>query len=130
MTEKSKKQNVKKGCTFLIAILIGASVFLYFTCEDEPQKPLTKQELHQQNIQKLFSGWDGSHIKLTEIIKQSLNDPESFNHLETTYIDKDSFLIVTTKFTAKNGFGGTVRNEVVVKSDTLGNITEVIKGIE
>lgn len=130
MKEKSKKQDVKKGCIYLISIVFGVSLFFYFTCKGEPEKPLTKEERHQQNIQKLFSGWDGSHIKLTEIIKQSLNDPDSYEHLETTYIDKDSFLIVTSKFTAKNGFGGTVRNEVVVKSDTLGNILEVIKGIK
>ncbi|MEO9513456.1 MAG: hypothetical protein ABJN84_00415 [Flavobacteriaceae bacterium] len=130
MTEKAKKQDVKKGCAFLIASVFGLSIFFYFTCEGEPEKPLTKKEQHQQNIQKLFSGWDGSHIKLTEHIKQSLNDPDSYEHLETTYIDKDSFLIITTRFTAKNGFGGRVKNEVVVMSDTLGNITEIIRDMD
>ncbi|MCL6266582.1 hypothetical protein [Flagellimonas myxillae] len=130
MTEKSKKQDIKKGCIYLIAIVFGVSIFFYFTCDGEPEKPLTKEEQHQQNIQKLFSAWDGSHIKLTEYIKQSLNDSESYKHLETSYIDRDSFLIVTTKFTAKNGFGGTVRNEVVIACDTLGNIIEVLKDME
>ncbi|MEM9078186.1 MAG: hypothetical protein AAGC43_14175 [Bacteroidota bacterium] len=130
MTKESKKEDIKKGCIYLISIVFGLSLFFYFTCEGEPEKPLTKEEQHQQNIQKLFSGWDGSHIKLAEYIKQSLNDPDSYEHLETTYIEKDSFLIVTTRFTANNGFGGRVRNEVVVVSDTLGNITEIIKGID
>ena len=99
-------------------------------CESEPEKPLTKQKIHQQNIQKLFSGWDGSHIKLTEKIKESLTDPKSYEHIETTYKDMDSFLVVNTIFTAKNGFGGTLKKEVIVVSDTIGNITEIIKWID
>ncbi len=130
MNKKSNPKDVKKGClilTVLIAIIVSVAAI---TCDNEPKKFLTKQEIHQQNIQKLFSGWDGSHIKLTEKIKKTLNDPKSFEHIETTYKDMDSFLIVNTTFTAKNGFGGTLKNEVIIISDTLGNITEILKWID
>lgn len=127
MNKKSNPKDVKKGCLILTVLLVLIISIAAITCESEPEKVLTKQEIHEQNIQKLFSGWDGSHIKLTEKIKESLNDPKSYEHIETTYRDLDSFLIINTTFTAKNGFGGTLKKEVSVVSDTLGNITDVIK---
>ncbi len=130
MNKKSNPKDVKKGCLILAVLLVLIVSIAAITCESEPETPLTKQEIHQQNIQKLFSGWDGSHIKLTEKIKGSFNDPKSYKHIETTYKDMDSFLIVNTTFTAKNGFGGTLKREVIVMSDTLGNITEVLKWID
>ena len=130
MSKSSNPKNVKKGCLILFILVMIVFSIAAITCENEPEKPLTKKEIHEQNIQKLFSGWDGSHIKLTEKIKQSLNDPKSYEHIETTYRDLDSFLIINTTFTAKNAFGGTLKKEVSVVSDTLGNITDVIKWID
>ncbi len=130
MNKKSNPKDVKKGCLILTVLLVIIISIVAITCESEPETPLTKQEIHQQNIQKLFSGWDGSHIKLAEKIKVSLNDPKSYEHIETTYKDMDSFLIINSTFTAKNGFGGTLKKEVIVMSDTLGNITEILKWID
>lgn len=130
MTEKPKTTDKKRGCILLGSITIILISIFAITCDSEPEKTLTKQELHQQSIQKLFSGWNGSHIKLNEKIKESLNDPKSYEHIETTFRDMDSFLIINTTFTAKNAFGGTIKKDVVVMSDTLGNITETLKWID
>jgi hypothetical protein len=130
MENKSNPKDVKKGCLILTVLLVVIISIVAITCESEPEIKLTKQEIHKQNIQKLFSGWDGSHLKLTEKIKESLNDPKSYEHIETSFKDMDSFLIVNATFTAKNAFGGTLKKDVVVVSDTLGNITEVIKWID
>lgn len=77
-----------------------------------------------------FKPWNGSHRNLEIMIKKSLNDPNSYNHLETTYRDLDSLLIITSEFTAKNSYGGTIRKGVVVSADTLGNILDVVKWID
>lgn len=132
MTEKPKIQNTKKGCNLLIFLALGGLLLLYFTCNGEPDKPLTKEEQRTQKINDLLysNGFNSVNIKLDTYIKQSLNDPNSYEQLGMTYIDRDSILIVTKEFTAKNGFGGRVRGEVVVACDTLGNIIEIIKGIE
>lgn len=130
MNKKSNPKEVKKGCLILAVLLVVIASIAAITCENEPEKPLTKQEIHEQNIQKLFSGWDGSHINLTKKIKESLNDPKSYEHIDTSYRDLDSILIVNTIFTAKNAFGGTVKREVIIISDTLGNITELVKWFE
>jgi hypothetical protein len=87
------------------------------------------KEQRKKNIEKLFSQWDGSHIELTKKIKESLNDPNSYEHIETKYRDMGSTLTVYKTFTAKNSFGGRLKRQVIVVSDMQGNITEVIKWI-
>jgi hypothetical protein len=88
------------------------------------------REQRKQNIEKLFSQWDGSHIELSKKIKESLNDPNSYEHIKTTYRDRGLSLTIYTTFSAQNGFGGTLKRQVVVVSDMLGNITEIIKWID
>lgn len=84
-------------------------------------------------IKEQFSAWDGSHRKLKELILKNLNDEKSYKHIETTYIDVNSEdrktnvnkilsdaeykqriemddLFISTQFSAKNAFGGTVKN--------------------
>lgn len=84
-------------------------------------------------IRDQFSAWDGSHRKLKELILKNLNDEKSYDHIETTYIDVNSEerinnvnkilsdagysqrvemddLFISTQFSAKNAFGGTVKN--------------------
>ena len=128
MKKKRILKMLKKGC-LIMTILLVIGIFFITKCNSEPEKVLTKKEIHHENIQKLFSGWDGSHIKLTEKIKKSLNDPESYEHIETSYRDLDSLLIINATFTAKNGFGGRLKQEVIVVGDTLGNVTEIVKWI-
>ncbi len=85
-------------------------------------------------IREQFSGWDGSHYELKELIKSRLNDEKSFKHIETTYIDvsdegvRDKVnqilksggyaqrvevgdLFITTEFSAKNAFNATIKNK-------------------
>ncbi len=78
-------------------------------------------------LQKGFSAWDGSHKKLTEYIKESMNDPSSYDHAATVYQDMDEYLVVTTTFRGKNAFGAIVKNSVRAKVDVSGNILEIIE---
>lgn len=79
-------------------------------------------------IDKQFSAWDGSHIKLTRLIKKSMNDPDSYEHVETVYWDMGSHLIIRTMFRGKNAFGGVIKNWVKAKTDIdTGQVIEVIE---
>jgi len=91
-----------------------------------PSTPKTPEQLRTEQIEKEFSAWDGSHRGLTEVIKKSMNDPKSYEHVETRYIDKGDHLIVTTEFRGKNAFGGVVKNSVIAKVDLNGNVLEII----
>lgn len=75
----------------------------------------TKAEARTKKVKEQF-GWWGNWV-LTEMIKMSMNDPKSFEHVKTTYIDYGTHLMVTTTFRGKNGFGGVVKQRVVAKVD-------------
>ncbi len=79
-------------------------------------------------IEKQLSGWDGSHIELTKLIKKSMNDPDSYKHEETVYWDMGDHIVVRTTFRGKNAFGGVVKNWVKAKADiNSGQVIEIIE---
>lgn len=84
-------------------------------------------------ISSQFSAWNGAHKDLEKLIIKNLNDEKSYKHIETTYrdiateSDRDDVnkvleesgysqrvevgdLFIQTIFSAKNAFGGTVKN--------------------
>jgi len=86
------------------------------------------EKKRKELLDKQFSGWDGSHIELTKIIKKSMNDPNSYEHVETVYWDMGDHLVVRTTFRGKNAFGGVVKNWVKAKADiNTGHVIEVIE---
>lgn len=115
----------------VVAIIIICTLFsaLFSTCDDDNEPELTEVEIRQQKIRHLFHPWKGYHYNLTETVKSAINDPNSFEHLDTKYLDKDSVLEVHMDFTEKNGFGGRVRHQIIVLSDLEGNIVKIIKDI-
>jgi hypothetical protein len=84
------------------------------------------QEQHIQKIENQFSAWDGSHMKLEALLKANLNDPKSYEHVKTTYIDYDDHLFVIMSYRAKNGFGALTFGEVRAEVDMDGNIQKII----
>jgi cytoskeletal protein RodZ len=80
----------------------------------------------EEAIQKQFNSWDGSHIKLVFYVKDNMNDPDSFEHISTSYWDKGSFLVVSMKYRGNNKFGAKVINYIKAKVDLEGNILEII----
>lgn len=115
------------GCLTIIAIifLIGIIASLFSTDKSD-KTPKTQQEIRKEQIQTHFSAWDGSHRGLTKLIKKSMNDPDSYEHVETVYWDKGDHLIVKTTFRGKNAFGGVVKNWIMAKVDLNGNVIEVL----
>lgn len=126
MSSKQNIKEVKKGCFILVLIALAAMLILNYTCEN---KKLSKEEVRFNLINKLLykSGANTVSLKIRYMIEKDLNDPKSMNPVELTYIDKDTIIVITQQFTAKNAFGGTLKKEVIVTIDTLGNIIEVNK---
>ncbi len=125
--QELKNKNTNMGCL----VLIGIFLFLAFigsfcgnkTTETALKDPATAR---REMIESKFSGWDGSHINLTQAIKDSMNDPKSYEHVKTTYIDKGDYLIVKTVFRGKNAFGGVVVNSVSAKVGLDGRILQIL----
>ena len=92
-----------------------------------PPKPKTKEEIRKERLEGGFSAWDGSHRGLTKTIKSSMNDPKSYEHVKTTYIDMKNHLLIRTDFRGKNAFGGTVPQWIKAKADVEGNILDILE---
>ena len=123
--KKQDPKDVAKGCAILIVLAI-IIVFVFRSCVgcgDDNNSNAT-QMTRQQRVEKLFSAWDGSQPSVEKWVKSQLNDPNSYEHIETTYRDFDSVISINTEFTAKNGFGGRVRSRCIAVIDTLGNLKE------
>jgi len=56
-----------------------------------------------------------------------MNDPESFKHEETRYVDKGDHILVVTSFRGTNAFGGVIKDFVTAKVDLEGNVMEIIE---
>lgn len=65
-------------------------------------------DARQKKIEDQFSAWDGSHIKLEFAIKKQMNDPKSYEHVETAYYEENGVLVIRTKFRGANAFGALV----------------------
>jgi len=87
---------------------------------------VAEQTKYKTWVDSQFSLWNGSHKALVDLIKENLNDKKSFEHEKTTYIDKGTYLIVKMTYRAKNGFGGTILQNVTAKADYKTNVISVI----
>ena len=78
-------------------------------------------------VEGQLSGWDGRHPGLAKLIKKNMNDPNSFEHIETRYRDEGDLIFITTTFTGKNAFGGRVKNSISARVDFNGNVIEIVE---
>lgn len=113
----SKPMQIAVGLSIIVIVLF----FIIPGKKTEP-KQLTRTEV----IDKAFSALDGSHLKLKEYIKTTMNDPESFEEVETKYWDRDSFIVVKMTFTGKNAYGGRVKQTVMANCDIDGNVIKIM----
>lgn len=86
-----------------------------------------EREARTSRIQAQFSGWDGSHRNFERMIKRAMNDPDSYDHVETRYIDKGKFIRVFCTFRGKNAFGGMIKNTKVADFDIDGNFLREVE---
>lgn len=122
---------MKKIANHLVsAFIVVGFLFIAFGSEDDKSDlnddgtPKTERQIE---VEKQFSAWDGSHNGLTKVIKDAMNDPNSYEHVETVFWDQKEYLIVMTTYRGKNAFGGVVKNFVKAKVDFNGNVLEIIE---
>ena len=120
----------KKLTTHFLSILtVCFFIFIAFGSDDEESKtnpdgtPKTERQL---KVESQFSSWDGSHPGLERLIKKNMNDPDSYEHVETRFRDDGDYIFVITKFRGANAFGGKVVNTVSAKVDFNGNVIEIV----
>lgn len=77
-------------------------------------------------IDNQFSAWDGSNIHLVKLVKENLNDPKSFEHVETVYWDKGTYIKIKMTYRANNAFGGLILQNVTAKADYKSQYISII----
>jgi multisubunit Na+/H+ antiporter MnhC subunit len=105
--------------------IVSICVSLFFAkCGIDYEIEESKKSINQRKLEKQFSSWDGSHREATSLIKNSMNDPESYEHIKTLFkVNSDTTMItVTTEFRGKNVFGALVVNEAKTIFDIDGNL--------
>ena len=130
MKPEPKKQSRYSGIIGIIVIILIFWAGCKACGSENNTAPLDPKTQRQKQIADQFSAWDGSHIKLTELIKQTMNDPGSFKHVETKYWDLKDHLVVLEVFRGKNSFGGIVKNFVKAEVDMDGNVIKIIQSSE
>ena len=87
-------------------LLVVAALFAVLSGE-----PKSIEQIRNEQVQKLFFA-DGQNYQVVQAVKKRMNDPDSFEHIETKHIDQGSGdIAVTMLFRGKNAFGGKVVNK-------------------
>ncbi len=102
-------------------------IFAGYGKRSAPDYLANKDAARKKRLEGGFSAWDGSNWELTKLIKNSMNDPGSYEHVKTAYWDMGDHLVVRTTFRGKNAFGGIVKNWVKAKTDLDGNVVEIME---
>ena len=92
----------------------------------QAEEDADRERERQGKIQKQFSVWDGSHYGLVKLTKLMMNDPDSFKHVSTRYIDMIDTILVTMTYRGTNGFGAVVTENIQAEFDLDGNFIQFI----
>ena len=102
-------------------VLCIVALFVVKSLDEAPAGPKN----HKQQVDHIFRGPGGSCPALVQYVKQRMNDPESFQHVETRYVDKGDYMIVFMTYRGRNAFSGVVTQTVQAKARLNGTVTEV-----
>lgn len=81
-----------------------------------------KVKPREARVKACFSAWDGAHMNLERWVKDHINDPGSYEHVETRYTDTGGNINLVLRFRAKNGFGGVVQGVATAVCDDNCNL--------
>ncbi len=82
-------------------------------------------ENRKKRIESQFK-WNGAHRNLERFVKNAMHDPDSYEHAKTVYWEGKDHLVVDMTYRGKNGFGGVVKNFIMVKVSLDGRILEIL----
>lgn len=132
-TTQSKWKPWHKVLFAIFASLFFIMVLIILFGSDEnsvPNTELTQAQkdstVRRQKIEEAFSKWDGSHVNLVNYVKKKLNDPSSFEHVQTTFRDYgDSTIFIIMDYRAKNGFGALMKASIKAEAKLDGTLLSV-----
>jgi len=92
---------------------------------------LTPQQIESNKydkwVEEQFTQYDGGRAKLIKMVKDNLNDPDSFKYVSNTRSFDGKDLIIIMTYRTKNMFGGVVAESVRGKVSYKDNGVAIIK---
>jgi len=119
----------KKPIFIGIACVIFLALIGHILTDSEAKEPKAPvKQTNKELIQVQFNGLTGSHYKLEQIIKETMNDASSYEHVKTQYIiDTDTTIYITTSFRGTNALGAKIINTISARYGIHGSLIEIIK---
>ena len=116
----------KSRAELLLMIAVGLVFMLSFIVPDssdtkvadsktdnaEPAAPPVQVVTDTNAPENFLSAWDGSNRELVKLVESGMNDPDSFEHVETRFTDNGDSLSLLMTFRGKNSFNATVTNKI------------------
>jgi hypothetical protein len=96
------------------------------TAQDRILKIANEAKKREKAIKLQFSSWSGAHRKLEKMIKENMNDKNSYEHVSTNYFDMGDHLIVNSTYRGKNSYGAVVKGFVKAKISIEGDILSIL----
>jgi hypothetical protein len=111
-----------------------------------PETTLSKEEMekkaHDDWVAAQFSLWDGSCTSFVKLVKDNMNNPKSFEHVETKYVvlsikeqlealegkGEIGDLYVIMKFRGTNAFGGVITSQTDALLSYKNNTITLLSG--
>ncbi len=119
-TLSAKEMGIAKRNIILISSAVVVWVFILLfggseTTDKEVAAPVYVEKFitPTERIESQFSAWDGSHRDFVKRTKAVMNDPSSFEHVSTRYVNKENHIMVVMTYRGKNAFGATILDEVI-----------------
>lgn len=93
------------------------------------QNPIaqTPANARAKQIISLFNGPDGTHLNLSIIVQAGLNNPDSFQHQQTTFKDMGEYLVVNMTYHARTESGEMVSKRTRAKVDLTGKVISILE---
>lgn len=93
---------------------------------NDPINPAVSQikntETREAKIRNQFSAWSGSHINVVRQVKANMKNPDSFEHVKTTYTEQGDMVLVLMTYRGKNSFNAVVTERVYAEVSLDGTI--------
>lgn len=120
----------KSGATDAIAVVVLSALVIWIVvqCQDAGQIAQgPKSEQPDAALQTHLSAWDGEHRQVADAIRKRMNDPGSYDHVETKVFDTGEGYTLTTTVRGTNAFGAVVTNTYQARLDDSGKLVRLFQ---
>ncbi len=103
-SHEAQESSKAKPSLFGILVLLFVVFWIVGKCNN------TDSTTHSASdpVASLFSAWDGSNKEMVRETKSRMNNPDSFEHVETRYSDRGDKVLLKMTFRGKNAFNATI----------------------